>query len=318
MNSKDLKLKHRDTIDFTKKNFGDLLYIGVSTSRSCNLKCKYCFENSSKPDSNETTLNERLDIISQAKQLGAEVLLIAGAGEPLVDENLFPMIKHAYNLKMGSLIYTNGLENKNGKIVSISNETAEFLYSHNVTVMVKMESLNPSTHDCLTNTKGSHEKVMQSIKTLRNTGYSEVEDNITRLGVAALYTKQNLKELPKLKKWCKEKNMKLCVDVLGVHGRAKNNINIVPTKQEILTIQKQMGRESGIAASGECIFWKYGIIIDHQGDARFCTEIITNDIGNIKNKTLKELLEIKNRKYPSKPGEFTCQLKAAHYIGCQE
>lgn len=313
-----LKLKYRDTIDFSKKNFGDLVYIGVYTSKQCNLECKYCFENSGKFTRRETTLTEKLNIISQAKKLGAKVLFIAGAGEPLIDKDLFPMIQYTYDLKMGILLYTNGLKGKNNNIQPISKQSAKFLYEHDVVAIVKLESLNPKIHDCLTGVKGSHKKVMKSLNILRDVGYSKVKNNITRLGIAALYTKLNLKELPKLKQWCDDKNIKLCVDILGVHGRAKQNIDIIPTKQEILAIQNQMGRESGIAASGECIFWKYGIIIDHEGEARFCSEIITNDIGNIRKLSLKKLLDVKNKKYPSKPGEFTCPLKSAHYLRCCE
>jgi len=312
-----LNLRHRDTIDFSKKNFGDLVYIGVYTSQSCNLRCKYCFEDSAQPGKRETTLQEKLSTISQGRDLGAEVLLVTGAGEPLVDESLFPMIEQAYNLGMGTLLYTNGLEGKCVKDARpISEQSAKFLYDHDVTAILKLESLNPETHDYLTSVKGSHEKVMESFRRMQGAGYGDLEGNVTRLGAAALYTLSTLEELPDLKEWCDEQGIKLCVDVIGVHGRAERNKDIVPTKEQILAVQSKMGRESGIAASGDCIFWKYGLIIDHEGDARFCTEIDTDDIGNIREHSLKELLDIKNTKYPSRPGEFTCPLKSAHYLGC--
>jgi MoaA/NifB/PqqE/SkfB family radical SAM enzyme len=314
---KMLKLRHRDTIDFSKKDFGGLVYIGVYTSQKCNLECKYCFEDSGQSGQRETTLIEKLDTISQARKLGAEVLLVTGAGEPLVDDNLFPMIEHACKLDMGTLLYTNGLEGKCVKDARpISEESAKFFYEHDVTTIVKLESLNPKTHDYLTSVRGSHAKVMESFERLQSVGYENLDGNVTRLGAAALYTLPTLEELPELKQWCDKEGIKLCVDVIGVHGRAERHKEIIPTKNQILAIQSRMGRESGIAASGECIFWKYGLIIDHEGDARFCTEIDTNDIGNIREHTVEELLKIKNEKYPSRPGEFTCPLKSAHYLGC--
>lgn len=310
-----LKLIHRDTIDFSRKNFGDLVYIGVYTSQRCNLRCKYCFEDSAQPAQKETTLQEKLNTISQAKDLGAEVLLITGAGEPLVDENLFPMIEQAHNLGMGTLLYTNGLEGLCVKDTRpISEETAKFLYEHDVTAILKLDSLNPKSHDYLTSVAGSHQKVMESFRRMQEAGYGNTNGNIKRLGAAALYALPTLEELPNLKEWCDKQGIKLCVDIMGVHGRAKRNKHIVPTKEQILAVQNKMGRESGIAASGDCIFWKYGLIIDHEGDARFCTEIDTDDIGNIRDYSLRELLNIKNTKYPSRPGEFTCPLKSAHYL----
>ena len=308
---KMLKLKHRDTINFSKKDFRDLVYIGVYTSQKCNLRCKYCFEDSSQPAMRETTLQERIDTISQAKDLGAEVLLITGAGEPLIDDALFPMIEHAYKLELGTLLYTNGLEGKNAK--PISEESARFLYDHDVTAIVKLESLNPKTHDYLTSVIGSHRKAIESFQRMRKAGYGNIENDVTKLGVAALYTLPTLEELPELKQWCTDQGIKLYVDVIGVHGRAKTHKNIIPTQKQILAIQEKMGKESGIISSGECIFWKHGLIIDQTGNARFCTEINTNDIGNIKEHSIKELLNTKNRQYPSKPGKFTCPLKSKYY-----
>jgi MoaA/NifB/PqqE/SkfB family radical SAM enzyme len=314
-----LRLKHRDTIDFAKKDLGSLAYIGVYTSQRCNLACKYCFEDSAKPAAHETSLAEKLCVISQAKKLGAEALLVTGAGEPLVDDNLFLMIEYAYKSGMGTLLYTNGLEGRCIKDARpISQDKARFLFDYDVTAIVKLESLNPESHDYLTGVKGSHEKAMESLRRLQEAGYKNVEGDITRLGVAALYTRPNLKELPELKKWCENKGIKLVVDVVGVHGRAQRFTDMIPTKEEILVVQKFMGRESGIVASGECIFWKYGLIIDHEGDARYCTEIDTDDIGNIREHSVEELLAIKNKKYPAKAGCFSCPLKSEHYLGYDE
>lgn len=313
---KNLQLRHRDTIDFSKGNEGDLVYIGVYTEQACNLKCKYCFESAPlQPGERETTLDERRNTISQARDLGAEILLITGAGEPLVDKTTFPMIEHAYNLGMGTLLYTNGLEDKSvRRSRSISPENAKFLYEHDVTPIVKLESLNQEAHDYLTDVNGSHEKALEAIQTLREQGYNNVDNGVTRLGIAALYTTRNLEDLFELKEWCDSQSIKFLVDVIGVHGRAKQNTHIVPTMQEIINARQQMGRESGIDECGYCTFWKYGLIIDHAGEARHCTEISTRDIGNIRDFSVEELLKRKNEMYPSKKGEFTCPLKEGFYL----
>jgi len=293
-----LGLKNLDDIQFEEDfKIGDLGIIGINTSASCNLRCAYCPENSGLKLENETTSGERKSILEQAKKLGARVLLVSGTGEPLIDSDFFPTVEYAYHLGLGTLLYSNGLEGTTDEIRPISPETVNFLYQHNVTPIIKVESLVASHHDSLTRVNGSHARVMESLRRFQRAGYGKVENGITRLGVAALYTQRNKSDLDSLRKWCESKGIKFNVDSPRIYGNLLKNKELIPDFFEITSTQ-----ESAVRIKG-CVVRKYGLVIDNLGNARFCAETSTGEIGNIRDKSLKELVEIKNRKYPAL-GEF--------------
>ena len=180
-------------VDNPQYEDGKLSFIGIDLSKACNLKCGYCFSDAGRADENELSLKERIGIIGDAYDMGAQSLNIAGAGEPLVDKDFEPLIAHANQLGLVSVVYTNGLR--------IDESMADFMYSHGVTPVVKLESLDAGIHDELTGIRGSHEKVIQAIEHLLDAGF-EPKDSVTRLGVAALYTAKNLSGLPALAEWC--------------------------------------------------------------------------------------------------------------------
>lgn len=312
-----LKLKNLDDIDFSKRKVGDLVFIGVYTSGSCNLRCKYCSESSGSKSENETSLDERIKIINQAKELGAEIVLIAGVGEPLIDSRFIPTIRHAHLSGLGTLLYTNALEGESpNEIKPISLENAKYLWEHNVSPIIKLESLVQSNHDFLTETNGSYSAVMESIKRLHDVGYKTIDGDLTRIGISALYTRKNLNDLKDLKKWCDNLGIRFSADFLRVYGNAEKNKIIIPTINEILEIKKELGDELPISVSRGCVFRNYGLIIDNIGNARYCAETATGEIGSIRDLSLSDLLRIKNSKYPpeSQKCTFTCSLKLDYYL----
>jgi len=311
-----LKLKNLDDIDFSKRKVGDLVFIGVYTSSSCNLRCKYCSESSGSKSANETSLDERINIIDQGKELAAQIVLIAGVGEPLLDPFFIPTIRHAYLSGLGTLLYTNALESKSpNNIKTISLETAEFLYTHNVTPIIKLESLVQSNHDFLTGVNGSYSAVMESIKKLHEVGYKTIDNDLTRIGVTALYTRKNLNDLKNLRQWCDRLGIKFSADFLRVYGNVEKNRIIIPTLNEILQVKGKLGDELPMENRG-CVFRNFGLVIDNIGNARYCAETATGEIGNIRDLPLAELLKIKNSKYPPEEQnyKFTCSLKLSYYL----
>ncbi|MCD4785292.1 MAG: radical SAM protein [Candidatus Eremiobacteraeota bacterium] len=282
-----------------------LLFIGLDMTKACNMNCIYCFESAGKRDSGELTRAEKIDILNQALKLGAKSLVIAGAGEPLLDSDFEEVIKYAYNSGMVSVVYTNGS--------LIDEKMARFMFGNNVTPIVKLDSLRPEIQDYYTRSRGSQQKSLQAIERLSKAGYSKTNGRITRIATASLYIKSNLDEIPRIVDWCLQRNIKPTVDIIGIHGRAiKYEDEIKPTREEILRVMNQVTCEESACSHKGCIVWKYGLFIGNKGDAKFCSEIPA-DIGNIRQKTLKELLEIKQMKYPVRIGEFTCPVKERFY-----
>jgi MoaA/NifB/PqqE/SkfB family radical SAM enzyme len=69
-----------------------LLTFGLELSKRCNLRCIYCYANAGEKTEEELTLEETLDAIKQAYNLGARKFGIIGGGETLLYPHLFKVI----------------------------------------------------------------------------------------------------------------------------------------------------------------------------------------------------------------------------------
>lgn len=84
--------------------------IGLSTPKICNLRCIYCYAGSDRVRSkNELTIDEYKRVVDEARELGAEVALICGDGEPLMYKHLVELVKHIAEKEMYPVVVTNGI-----------------------------------------------------------------------------------------------------------------------------------------------------------------------------------------------------------------
>lgn len=73
----------------------------------CNLRCKHCFTESGIQRNLELSLNEKLNLIKQAKELGVPKISIAG-GEPFCSEDIYFFIEECNRNNINISITTNG------------------------------------------------------------------------------------------------------------------------------------------------------------------------------------------------------------------
>lgn len=270
------KIKGLHDVDVNNVPQNEIRYIDIYFSGRCNFNCLYCFTNHQE---GRLTTNDRKKIIDQANKLGAVSLVATGAGEPILDSGFKKIIEHACQLGMTSIIYTNGYY--------IDFNMARFLYQHNVSPLVKIESLNPEIHDQITQVAGSQAKALTAIENLLRAGYGVVHDGITRIGIAAVYTALNIHGLADLKKFCQQYGILLTVDELGLEKQAKKNSDkLFVEKKEIDIVKQRLClTESGInfySSQEVCNFANYGIRVDQDGNISYCTmQDLSNIIGNV-------------------------------------
>jgi radical SAM protein with 4Fe4S-binding SPASM domain len=72
----------------------------------CNLRCPYCYASSEKPLPGELTTAQSLDLVDQAADMGAEVMVFTG-GEPMQRRDLFDIAARATERGMRANIITN-------------------------------------------------------------------------------------------------------------------------------------------------------------------------------------------------------------------
>ncbi len=157
-------------------------------TRSCNLHCVYCHVDANQdPMKDELTRDEKLELIEQVAESGANALMIAG-GEPLTSPDLPNMIHEAHQRGLYTVLITNG--------TLLSRETALCLKEADLDyVKVSIDSVSPEIHDSLRG-KGCWKKAIAGVQNaIRADIYT---------GIAITATQANFKEIPRIIQMAKE------------------------------------------------------------------------------------------------------------------
>ncbi|WP_446897034.1 putative heme d1 biosynthesis radical SAM protein NirJ1 [Clostridium sp. LBM24168] len=163
------------------ENFGDKLrYIegaskqknGVSTgrgpvvvwncTRTCNLKCRHCYENSDcRVYKNELNTCEAKKFILDLKEFKVPVLIFSG-GEPLLRGDLFELLQYSSRCGIRSTISTNG--------TLIDRETANKFKQYGVGyVGISLDGIGKK-HDEFRGVEGSFHRALSGIRNCREAG----------------------------------------------------------------------------------------------------------------------------------------------------
>ncbi|MDH5715720.1 MAG: radical SAM protein [Candidatus Aminicenantes bacterium] len=252
-----------------------LLAIRLETNITCNLRCRYCYAESS-PDSKSVQSYEALtDVVRQAHDLGLHSVVVIGGGEPTIHPRFGDLIRFISSRDIIPMIFTN--------TITMTKDLASFLYDHNASVMGKLDSLNPEVQDFLCNKKGVFKRIQNGLDNLMEAGFSNPEDpRMLRLGVSFVSCKMNLAEIEKIWYFCRQRNIFPNMEVLTPTGRARNELSgqgitleeIKDYKLRILEVDKKTYGYNWLpytplTASG-CLQYLYSFYITIDGDVRPC------------------------------------------------
>jgi len=309
------------------------LFLGIplgynqDETKKCNLKCIYCFIKKREKKENKTLLLEdNLNIINQFAELGGKYIKTATIGEPFLDQNFFnpknnkinfPLIDYAKNLG----IYWTSFSN----LLLVTKEIADELYKKDVSLIGKLNSLNPEIQEELTGNTGQYKKenwidhegisIPKNLKYLIDAGFNnlinEDGEEHTRLGVDIIITKLNYKDIPNVVKFCLENNIYPDMETLEISGDAINNLTKLNLElkdkkwlyKELIKITgKEFLGQERISTSDCCPIFTAGIVYNPDGSLRFCYNKNANLGFNLKNDNLAEvyfqMLEIKQEIIP--------------------
>ena len=178
-----------------------ILMLDTETSNICNLNCPYCYRDEYVKKhivlTNETTIQQRKNLIDEAKLLGCKTIKIVGAGEPLADPYFFEQIEYISHSGMIPIIYTNG--------ILLTKSNAKKLYELNCSIMLKFNSLKNNIQNTLVGRQdytGSRDKALQLLIDL---GFNKT--NPTRLGFDSIIVKQNKDEILDMLRFCRKNNI---------------------------------------------------------------------------------------------------------------
>jgi len=102
--------------------------------------------------------DEFIDLIDQARELGARKMIILG-GEPMLYPHIFEMIRYIRSLDKEVELFTNG--------TNITRENAQELYATGVRVILKMNTFDEKLQDTLSGRKGAYAQIQEAFNNLK-------------------------------------------------------------------------------------------------------------------------------------------------------
>ncbi len=266
-----------------------LLSIDLDVSCGCNLFCTYCYAGEQKPVEGELSLEQLFDIVDQVFEMGAKLICLVGEGEPLLYKNIIKLIKYIRQKNMGVVLITNA--------TLITEELAQQLYDLEVSITVKLDSLDKNTQDKMAGIDGAYEKIQTGINNLLNLNYVSGRRQIA---IHTVLGKYNIQEIPSIWCWARERNIFPLVETPIIQGRAceREDYNISSTEimkvfKELAEIDKEKYRyewEPHVPIAGsECKRHFFSCYIDKFGNVYPCTSI-TLKVGSVLENSLQYII----------------------------
>jgi len=270
------------------------LFLGIplatgSVGKICQLRCRYCFVEPKMPTGKILTPNDHVRIISQFYRIGGRYIKTAHEGEPLLDPNFVPLVNYATFLGLYWTSFSN--------LVGMTPELASHLYLRKVSLIGKLNSLNPDIQEALT---GNHvdfakEKWTEhegflipiGLKQVIDAGFNKTfrepftddSEKRTRLGVDIVVTKLNLKGIPDVVEFCLLNDIYPDIETLEISGEAKKDLSalqITPEDSKWLSdrllsiLGKEFLEEHKALTTDFCPLFQVGIVYNADGTLRYC------------------------------------------------
>lgn len=299
-----------------------LLSMELELSRTCNLRCVYCYASSGKPLKNELNLAEIKDVVDQAVQLGARKIVVLGGGEPLLYPQLFEVLDIIINKNLVVDLFTNG--------TLITPDLAGELYMRGVGVVIKMNSRKAAIQDYLADREGTFAAINNGLAALQKAGYPDEEHS---LGLETIICRQNYDELPDMWRWARRQEIVPYIEVMTFQGRATNHPELEVSPDKIKTLFETLANidaeELGChwtphppLAASECARHEYSCTITANGEVHPCPGVNIS-AGNIREQKLSDILtnskviqDLRNIRTSIKGQCATCEINDQCY-GCR-
>jgi MoaA/NifB/PqqE/SkfB family radical SAM enzyme len=271
-----------------------LLALRVETSMACNLDCIYCNGNSGAPGPNEISFATLTRIVGEAKELGAKSVVIIGGGEPTIYPRFPDLIHCVDGLGMIPVVISNGLH--------FSPDTVRFLFEHNASVLIKLDSLDQSVQDTLAGCSGAYAKIRRGLENLLAVYSDSTHDGCLRVGISFVVTALNYSGIEDIWKFCRENNLYPNAEDFIPRGRGRQNVDMLTVspekgyqlKQRLLLFDRETYAydwlvHSPLACHG-CLQTMYGAYLSCEGFVRPCADIDIREF-NVEQMRLADIIK---------------------------
>ena len=251
--------------------------IFLDITPNCILKCRHCDIWKNPPEKQLSYKEAKIIIDKLHSWLGKYYVFFTG-GEPLMNPNIFKIIKYASSMGIKSHINTNAFLITPQMIDDIIDSQVEAL-------SISLDGSNAKTHDYLRGIKGSYHQVLKTIRTIK-----KISPNLPRIYTNTVIMKANCDELNDIIKLTQQEKVDEINFQCLVPNFNSNNYDqkpkdnpLWPSQSQIATIPNNFYKKYYFNPNAinhlQCSAGINNFIIDHHGDVRLCFNF--SPIGNI-------------------------------------
>lgn len=268
------------TTDF---NFGTCW---LEITQGCNCRCLHCYEGNIHRKSDDClSINEWFGAIDQLIESGFKRFVVIG-GEPCVSDYVDEILLYVSGKGGDVTLFTNG--------TLISPELNELILNNNIRVKFSIYGHNASVHDNITQHPGSFDTLLKNMKYL-------IEKNVD-VSASVIIMKENEGYYQDILKFLDNLGIEYKFDVIReVFGGCQSqhtptNMNVVKKFYRTSPRFPKITRKHFDLAINHNTCWFGKIVICEDGSVLPCVFERNNILGNIKNKSIKDILNSSNLK----------------------
>ncbi|MGB8643707.1 MAG: radical SAM protein [Anaerolineae bacterium] len=250
----------------------------------CNEKCTHCYLDVFAPHADvpgELTTEECFRVMDELAALGALNLTFSG-GEVLVRRDFFQLAEYARRKGFLLRLFTNGILIN----AAVADQIAAL---HPYAIEISLYSINPETHDAITQLKRSWELTTRAIRLLRERG--------VRVVIKTPVMRENAHELQELKQFAAELGAQFRYDITvtpkdsGMLDPLKHRL----TDEDLLHVMRQeinshYALRTVTDESRTCGITLNSVAIDPYGNVMPCLQV-RSVAGNVRRQSMREIWE---------------------------
>ncbi|MFI3605866.1 radical SAM protein [Vagococcus fluvialis] len=181
------------------------LKLSLQITNKCHLKCKHCYMCAS-PENNDFLIEKKLDELLKNLKGKIYSIQITG-GEPMLHKNFFDISQLCKKNCLYLTLTTTGM------LINDRNAEKLKIFSD---IQVSLHSYRDYEHDYLTNSKGSGQKVIKGINSLKKVGN-------TNISISHIVTNKNFSDLNQILKFAQNNKISdVTFGLMSKLGRGKN------------------------------------------------------------------------------------------------
>src|SRR3989338_3308013 len=223
-------------------------------TNACPLSCFFCFtEDSNNPLGLKKRLNEemslerKLKLIDESRELGAKSINFVGAGEPLIDPDFWKIIEYIKKLDITPIVYTEGTAGNSSNGLHYK-ENSQRLYNLGATIVLKVNSLTNETYQNNIVFSATHNKRSLTFNYLQErnkvldvlikTGFNSHDP--TRLAFDTIICKENINEIPDIHRYARNNNIFVLFVNYLPSGRSSAPVQNALSRDEQFSVFKKL------------------------------------------------------------------------------